>query len=60
LHQASDMQAVRRGIKSDVCGNDSGASGLIERRSVGLLMDVPALVERAQKFGFKFGHLYVG
>ena len=56
LHQAADMQAVGRGIEADVGGDHARPARCVERRGVGLLMDVAALVERAQKIGFELIH----
>jgi hypothetical protein len=43
LHQATDVQAVGRGVKTDVGTNNTGRGALIERGRIGLLMDVAAL-----------------
>ena len=57
LHQTPHMQAVRRRVEPDVSRHDARGGAPVERCGVGLLMDVPALGEGAQEFGFHFGHV---
>ena len=54
--QASHVQAVRGGIKTDISGDDAGTRALIEAFGVGLLVDVSALGKAAQELGSKLGH----
>ena len=56
LHQAADMQAVRGRIEADVRRHDSGPGSVVEAGGIGLLMNVAALIERAQEVGFERGH----
>ena len=51
LHQAADVQARRGRVEADVGGDDLLLRQRIERRGVGRLVDVAALVEQAEEGG---------
>lgn len=54
--QASHVQTVGRGIEADVGCDDARECTLVKPGGVGLLMDIAALDEGAQKVGFQFNH----
>ena len=58
LHEAADMEAGRCRVEADIARHDPFACQRIQPVRIGDLMNIAALVERAQKFGLKTCHLY--
>ena len=54
--QGPDMQAVRRRIKTDIGGRDAVRAIGIQLRYVRRLLDITALIQRAQEIGFVVAH----